>query len=195
LRRKSIAALIKRRWKAVIESFFSKKKFSSSLNTEIMCLKIDNYTIQKSLNKQSSSQKSKTTIFSSTTRRRSVSVLQMISNQNINNALTILRYRFFEKKSVESYWLTKEWIANCCLFNLDEKISSLYKNSLYSFIYWFFIFWFIEILLRIEIFVRHERFFLLIKSSSSFVVISIWFHQNRVFNFRIHWFLDDLENQ
>jgi hypothetical protein len=66
-----------------------------------MCLKIDNYTVQKSLNKQSSSQKSKTAIFSSTTRRRSVSVLQMISSQNVNNALTALRYKFFEKKSRE----------------------------------------------------------------------------------------------
>jgi hypothetical protein len=37
---------------AAIESFFSKKEFSSSLNTKIMCLKIDNYTIQKSLNKR-----------------------------------------------------------------------------------------------------------------------------------------------
>jgi hypothetical protein len=86
---------------AAIESFFSKKEFSSSLNTEIMCLKIDNYTIQKSLNKRSSSQKSKITFFSSTTRRRSVNVLQMINNQDVNNALTILRYKSFEKKSRE----------------------------------------------------------------------------------------------
>ncbi len=48
---------------AAIESFFSKKKFSSSLNTKIMCLKIDNCSIQKSLNKRSSSQNSKTTFF------------------------------------------------------------------------------------------------------------------------------------
>jgi hypothetical protein len=27
----------------------------------------------------------------------------------------------------ESYWLTKEWISNCCLLNLDEKFISLYK--------------------------------------------------------------------
>ncbi len=86
---------------AAIESFSLKKEFSSFLNTKIMCLKIDNYTVQKSLNKQSSSQKSKTAIFSSTTRRRSVSVLQMISSQNVNNALTALRYKFFEKKSRE----------------------------------------------------------------------------------------------
>jgi hypothetical protein len=84
-----------------IESFSSKKEFSSFLNTEIMCLKIDNYTIQESLNKRSSSQKLKTAIFSLTTRRRSVSVLQMISNQNVNNALTILRYKSSKKKSRE----------------------------------------------------------------------------------------------
>jgi DNA primase large subunit len=66
-----------------------------------MCLKIDNYTIQKSLNKRSSSQRSKTAIFSLTACRRSVSVLQMISSQNVNNALTIFRYKSFEKKSRE----------------------------------------------------------------------------------------------
>jgi hypothetical protein len=84
---------------AAIKSFFSKKEFSSFLSTKIMCLKIDNYIVQKSLNKWLSSQKSKTTTFSFIARRRNVSVLQMISNQEINNALTILRYRFFEKKS------------------------------------------------------------------------------------------------
>jgi hypothetical protein len=84
-----------------IESFFLKKEFSSSLNTKIMCLKIDNYSIQKSLNKRSSSQNSKTIILSSTTRRRSVNVLQMINNQDINNALTIFRYKSFEKRSRE----------------------------------------------------------------------------------------------
>ncbi len=47
----------------------------------------------------------------------------------------------------------------CCLFNLDEKFSLLYKNFLYSSIYWFLISWFIEVLLRIEIFDRHETFF------------------------------------
>jgi hypothetical protein len=85
----------------VIESFSLKKEFSSFLNTKIMCLKIDNYIVQKSLDKRSSSQKSKTIIFSSTARWRSVSVLQMISSQDVNNALTTLRYRFFEKKSRE----------------------------------------------------------------------------------------------
>jgi hypothetical protein len=38
-------------------------------------------------------------IFSLTTRRRSVSALQMISSQEVNNALTILKYKSFEKKS------------------------------------------------------------------------------------------------
>ena len=73
---------------------------------------------------------------------------------NISN-LVILCRRLF---SVESYWLAKEWIANCCLSNLDEKIISLYRNSS-STIYWSFISWFIEIFLRIEIFDRHEAFF------------------------------------
>ncbi len=86
---------------AAIESFSLKKEFSSSLSTEIMCLKIDNYSIQKSLNKRSSSQRSKTATSSSTTRRRSVSVLQMISSQDVNNALTVFRYKSFEKKSRE----------------------------------------------------------------------------------------------
>jgi hypothetical protein len=91
--RKQIAAF------AAIESFFSKKKFSSFLSTEIMCLETSNYTIQESLSKRSFSQRSNVAIFSLTARRRSVSVLQMISSQEINNALTILRYRSFEKKS------------------------------------------------------------------------------------------------
>jgi hypothetical protein len=86
---------------ATIKVFSSKKEFSSFLNTEIMCLKMNSYTIQKSLNKWSSSQRSKTIIFSLTTRWRSVSVLQMIHNQEINNALTIFRCKFFEKKSRE----------------------------------------------------------------------------------------------
>jgi hypothetical protein len=28
-----------------------------------------------------------------------------------------------------SYWLTNEWIDNCCVFNLDEKFISLYRKS------------------------------------------------------------------
>ncbi len=39
--------------------------------------------------------------FFATARRRSVNVLQMISNQNVNNALAVLRYKSFEKKSRE----------------------------------------------------------------------------------------------
>jgi hypothetical protein len=84
-----------------LESISSKKKFSSFLNTNIMCLKIDNYRVQKSLSKQSSSQRSKIATFSLTARRRSVSVLQMISSQEVNNALTSLRYKSSEKKSRE----------------------------------------------------------------------------------------------
>jgi hypothetical protein len=84
---------------AEIRSFFSKKKFSSILSTEIMCLETNNYTVQKSLSKKSFSQRSNVAIFSFSARRRSVSVLQMISSQEVNNALTILRYRSSEKKS------------------------------------------------------------------------------------------------
>jgi hypothetical protein len=88
---------------AEIRSFFSKKKFSSFLNTEIMCLETSNYTMQKSLSKRSFSQRSNVAIFSLTARRRSVSVLQVISSQKVNNALTILRYRSSEKKSRERF--------------------------------------------------------------------------------------------
>ncbi len=84
---------------AAIRFFFSKKKFSSFLSTKIMCLETNNYTIQQSLSKRSFSQRSNVAIFSLTTRRRSVSVLQMINNQEINNTLTILKYKSFERKS------------------------------------------------------------------------------------------------
>jgi hypothetical protein len=84
---------------AEIRFFFSKKKFSSFLNTEIMCLETSNYTMQKSLSKRSFSQRSNVAIFSLIARRRSVSVLQVISSQEVNNALTILRYRSSEKRS------------------------------------------------------------------------------------------------
>jgi hypothetical protein len=84
---------------ATIKSFFSKKIFSSFLSTKILCLKIDNYIVQKFLNKRSSSQKLKTITFLLIARWRSVNVLQMINNQKINNTLTILRYRSSEKKS------------------------------------------------------------------------------------------------
>jgi hypothetical protein len=41
-------------------------------------------------------------------------------------------YQNHHKKRLlsNSYWLTKEWIANCCLFNLERKSSSLYRNLL-----------------------------------------------------------------
>ncbi len=106
LRQKKIKSSVERRRTAenkfrrsLRSDLFSKKKFSSILNTKIMCLETNNYTIQKSLNKRSFSQKSNVTIFLSTTRRRSVSVLQIISNQEVNNALTILKYKSFEKRS------------------------------------------------------------------------------------------------
>jgi hypothetical protein len=99
-----------------------------------MCLKIDNYIVQKSLNKQSSSQKSKTTIFSSTTRRRSVSVLQMIDNQDVNNALTILRYKSFEKKSRErskQQNADNAMTTNCYVFVFNTNTSqSIISSSL-----------------------------------------------------------------
>ncbi len=47
----------------------------------------------------------------------------------------------------------------CCLSKMNEKFSSLYRKS-FSFIYLLIlIFWFIEVHLRIEIFVCHEKFF------------------------------------
>jgi hypothetical protein len=110
-------------------------QFASFLNTKIMCLKIDNYIVQKSLNKQSSSQKSKTTIFSTTTRRRSVSVLQMISNQDVNNALTILRYKSFEKKSRErskQQNANNTMTTNCYVFVFNMNTSQLVISSSFS---------------------------------------------------------------
>jgi hypothetical protein len=86
-----------------MKSYFSKKNFFMFLSTEIMCFETSNYIIQKSLSKRSFSQKSNVTIFSFTTRWRSVSVLQIISSQEINNALTILKYKSFEKKSRERF--------------------------------------------------------------------------------------------
>jgi hypothetical protein len=60
---------------AEIRFFFSKNKFSSFLNTKIMCFETNNYIIQESLSKRSFSQRFNVTIFSFTTRRRNVSVL------------------------------------------------------------------------------------------------------------------------
>jgi hypothetical protein len=99
------------------------------------------------------------------------------------------------KHFVESYWLTKEWIANCCLSNLDEKFISLYKNSSST--------------ISFTDFSSHDssRFFW--ESRSSIVTRLFSFDQD-VFEFRCHfdlisseshthfralWFLDDFENQ
>ncbi len=90
---------------------------------------------------------------------------------------------FVEFYLVESYCLAKEWIANCCLSNLDEKSSSLYRNSFST--------------ISFTNLSSHDssrslwesrssivtEFFLLIKLSSSFVVTSIWSHQNRILIF------------
>ncbi len=84
-----------------------------------------------------------------------------------------------------SYWLTKEWIANCCLSNLDRKSSSLYRNF--------------PLIISFTDLSSHDssrffwesrssivtRFFLLIKLSSNLVVTSIWSHQNRILNFEL----------
>ncbi len=40
----------------------------------------------------------------------------------------IITVTFITILYVESYWLMKEWIVNCCLSNLDEKSTSLYRN-------------------------------------------------------------------
>ncbi len=92
---------------------------------------------------------------------------------------------FIELIIVESYWLTKKWIVNCCLFNLDEKISSLYRNSLSTISFIDFsshdssrFFW--ESRSSIV-----TRFFFLIKLFLNFVFTSIWFHQNRILIFEL----------
>jgi hypothetical protein len=71
----------------------------------------------------------------------------------------------------------------CCLFKMNEKFSLLYRKSL-SFIY-LLIF---HLLIHRDLSENRDlrlsrRFFLLIKSSSFFVVISIWSHQDRIFIF------------
>jgi hypothetical protein len=113
-----------------IEFFFSKKKFSSFLNTKIMCLEINNYTIQKSLSKRLFSSKSNVTIFSFTTHRRSVSVFQVNSSQKINNALTILRYKSFEKKSRERF--KQQYADNITTINTQNEKLWIY-NVHYSY--------------------------------------------------------------
>jgi hypothetical protein len=64
-----------------------------------------------------------------------------------------------ELNNVESYWLTKEWIATAVYLKWMRNSAYYIKNLSHSSIYWSFIFWFIEIHLRIEIFVCHENFF------------------------------------
>jgi hypothetical protein len=106
--------------------------------------------------------------------------------QSINKKLWVIERSNASRAHNCRILLTDERMnCYCCLFKMNEKFSSLYKKSS-SFIYLLiFIFWFIEIHLKIEIFVCHEDFFLLIKSSSSFVVTSIWSHQNRIFIFEL----------
>ncbi len=99
------------------------------------------------------------------------------------------------RDNVESYWLTKEWIANCCLFNLDEKFISLYKNSLST--------------ISSTDSSSHDssRFFW---ESRSSIVTKLFSSDQDVFelrchfdlisseshiHLRVHWSLDDLENQ
>jgi uncharacterized short protein YbdD (DUF466 family) len=89
--------------------------------------------------------------------------------------------RLFHMNLSNSYWLTKEWIANCCLSNLDEKTSSLYRNSFFT-----ILFTDLHLMIHRDSFENRDlrssrRFFLLIKSSSSFVVIAIWSHQNCIY--------------
>jgi hypothetical protein len=71
----------------------------------------------------------------------------------------------------------------CCLSKMNEKFSLLYRKS-FSFID-LLIF---HLLIHRDSFENRDlclsrEFFLLIKLSSSFVVTSIWFHQNRIFIF------------
>ncbi len=63
------------------------------------------------------------------------------------------------EKYVESYWLTKKWIATAVYLKWMKNSAYYIENLSHSFIYWSFIFWFIEIHLKIEIFVCHESFF------------------------------------
>jgi hypothetical protein len=96
---------------------------------------------------------------------------------------------------VESYWLTKEWIANCCLSNLDEKFISLYKNSFST--------------ISSTDLSSHDSSRSLWESRSS-IVTRLFSSDQDVFELRSHfdlisseshthlralWLLDDLENQ
>ncbi len=96
---------------------------------------------------------------------------------------------------VGSYWLTKEWIANCCLSNLDEKSTSLYRNSSST--------------ISFTDLSSHDssRFFW---ESRSSIVTRLFSSDQNVFELRCHfdlisseshthlralWLFDDLENQ
>ncbi len=99
------------------------------------------------------------------------------------------------EEDVESYWLTKEWISNCCLSNLDEKFISLYRNSFST--------------ISSTDFSSHDssRFFW---ESRSLIVTKLFSSNQNVFELRCHfdlisseshthlralWLLDDLKNQ
>jgi hypothetical protein len=97
-------------------------------------------------------------------------------------------------KFVESYWLAKEWIATAVYLKWMRNSAHYIENSLHSFIYW-------------SSSSDSSRF--IWKSRSSFVT-KIFSSDQAIFVFRchfdlisseshihlrIHWFLDDLENQ
>jgi hypothetical protein len=96
---------------------------------------------------------------------------------------------------VESYWLTKEWIANCCLSNLGEKSLLLYRTSLstisstdFSFHDSSRSFWGSRSSIVTRLFSFDQDVFEL---SCHFDLISSESH----IHFRALWLLDDLENQ
>jgi hypothetical protein len=106
--------------------------------------------------------------------------------QSINKRLWIIERSNANRAHNCRILLTDERMnCYCCLFKMNEKFNLLYRKSS-SFIY-----------LLISHFLIHRdssenrdlrlsrRFFLLIKLSSSFVVISIWSHQNRIFIFEL----------
>ncbi len=94
---------------------------------------------------------------------------------------------------VESYWLMKEWIATAVYLKWMKNSVNYIENLLHSSIYWFS-------------FLDSSRF--IWESRSSFVTKIFSFDQvifvfrchfdlissESHIHFRIHWFLDDLEN-
>jgi hypothetical protein len=97
-----------------------------------------------------------------------ISVLLAEKIESANRQLNVDLNESQSWKSVESYWLTKEWIATAVYLKWMRNSAYYIENLSHSSIYWSLIFWFIEIHLRIETF---------------FVVTSIWSHQNRIFIF------------